>query len=1844
MEDKPQTKRARGGTKMAWLFKDEDEMLMYQSRRVSKPVTKLQDEQQMELEGDVDMKDKSDDEGEKVEKRIGRRLVKREQAPPLVLNEDDDDSDVTNEMSSEDEEMAEEPIIPAVVRRGSKSSSTNNTPKPSPKMAPAKPSPRLGPKGSASAKSSPKLESAKSSPKLAPAKPAPAPAKKRAGRPKKKVVEESESEPSDSEPSEHESDRISEDDRSGNSADEISADESSADEGGSSKPKVTKNVDDDLKFIDVAERLKRDYTVERILNMRISHDADHKEELLVKWKGLAYIHASWVDSVALQATKSGKLRYQRYITKRASSDDEDLSYLEMSEVERILDSRQDPLGQTTYFVKWKAQSYLACTWESGADIGDDASIERYATYNTPPPAKDLVEPPRPAASSFKELAAPDYFKEGNSLRPYQLEGLNWLSYCWHNRRNSILGDEMGLGKTVQSVSIIETLRKKHGIRGPFLCVAPLTTIPHWKREFEAWTDQNVLVYHDHGAARPIIRDHEFYYPSANGKKLTKFNTLITTYEMIISDRAHLGKIHWKYLVIDEAHRLKNKSCRLTTELRTYKFDHLLLLTGTPLQNNTQELWSLLNFMEPDTFASVEEFLEQYGDLKEAEQVAGLQNVLKPYILRRMKENVEKSIAPKEETIVEVELTTIQKKYYRAIYERNFGFLRKGGKGTGPSLLNIMMELRKCCNHPYLIKGAEDSETAGLPRGSDQVYERLIQASGKLVLIDKLLPKLKAGNHKVLIFSQMVAVLDILDDYLTYRGYIHERIDGSIKGNDRQAAIDRFSKPDSDRFVFLLCTRAGGIGINLTAADTVIIFDSDWNPQNDLQAQARCHRIGQQKPVKIYRLVTRNTYERLMFDRASKKLGLDRAVLTKMNTSQGAGEELPDKETIDSLLKYGVYAIKDDDAASERFYEEDIDKILDRSSTIVKQEVIDPLASSFSTASFCSSSSVPHIDVNDPNFWDKFVPELDTGTDLIMMPRTRKNVQRFNGLNFSNGGTSNSHGSTSTTTTNEQDDGESSDTEQSDFESGEEDEIAVRGGAWTVGERNRFKAALFTFGSGRWALVRAIAGLDRWTVDQVRQYGEAFVSKSLDIPIRAEPGQPSVEGLDAYVCHHEPGVFNLYNKEMPADETASTTAPMADDTPRPNPFVGDASFSDARFQEYLTRNAKKISQKLSNMSMLGQVLRMGYPTLVEGVGGLQGTPAPWWGLTEDTDLLIGSYRFGFGEYDRIREDKNLCFAAHSYALSPDSAIAAVQNPNTTTDRMWPNAKVLSHRFRRIMRTLEAFKKSQLNDGTAARPIIKRGVGNGNNNSADNRAKLAEERKLKSSVRVEWTKREKADFYKYLVIYGVNEVSPDEYSWDLIKEKANLKKKTSELIERYYFELLSKCQSAIADNAPGVTIDNKRPLNASSANLGAVDDEEPKDGILSLPQCRRLVNRVFFFKKLRTLLQKPNLIDMLGNYPPPTCFPQWWKIEFDVALLQGIARHGFGQYEEICQDKSLPFYALYKRMLNLDISSEDENPLSLESLEKKRKRKESILDVIGFPKDKPVSKRIEQTVEYMLNPTKVLTSSTSLANTFQQQPHHRSSKNAGQYEIKSSGDTLITNFFNHHSTTGGSGSSTSQSLRASTGGIDTRYGNANAGLNSEISMAIDNTLKANMGRPSSKSTKSFNHRGSPSMSSTKSALSQSTSSSNSGSFFNNNASLDDQLASFINNNSHKKPQKSITDYFIPSARFKMAASGQDVDFDSDEDEEILNKINNSREKKKSRKSLRSSTSGTSSSGSNTPVKRTPDLPPHNEFFNTLLNASNEEALMMPAFQLNNPLPDINNTPMKIDPTAHYYHLNQ
>lgn len=575
---------------------------------------------------------------------------------------------------------------------------------------------------------------------------------------------------------------------------------------------------------------------------------------------------------------------------------------------------------------------------------------------------------------------------------------------------------MGLGKTVQVASYLSKLAEESHIRGPFLVVVPLSTLEHWLREFAGWTDLNAILYHGSADDRALIREYEFAYHPDRPKGVGNTNNflrrcqpsrakakwqrtwmaqvVITTPEIMTADDfSELMAVRWEALVVDEAHRVKNFDSKLANNLFSSKFSfgNRVLMTGTPIQNNMQELWTILHFTDPSKFNNQEEFLGKFDAMRSKEVLDELQEMMRPYILRRLKEDVEKSVPPKEETIIEVELTVLQKTYYRALYEKNLRFLHRNKKKAldGPSISNLAVQLRKCCNHPFLLRGCEDD--ARKAEGVDAADRKaeadfLVRASGKLVLLDKLLPRLQEGGHRILIFSQFCIMLDILTDYLDLRDFKHERIDGNITGKQRQSAIDRFQAEAQDGkrapFVMLLSTRAGGVGINLTAADTCIIFDSDWNPQNDLQAQARCHRIGQTKSVKIYRLLTAKSYEMQMFHASSLKLGLDQAVLQGIEGGAGNGENAMSKDEIEKLLRKGAYNVFSEeqngtsDKASKEFENLDIDAILSRrTKTVVHENTGSNSAAAggtFSKASFkaANQGESAEVDIDDPDFWKK----------------------------------------------------------------------------------------------------------------------------------------------------------------------------------------------------------------------------------------------------------------------------------------------------------------------------------------------------------------------------------------------------------------------------------------------------------------------------------------------------------------------------------------------------------------------------------------------------------------------------------------------------------------------------------------------------------------------------------------------------------------------------------------------------------------------------------------------------------------------------------------------------------
>ncbi|KAJ9154461.1 hypothetical protein P3X46_027791 [Hevea brasiliensis] len=495
------------------------------------------------------------------------------------------------------------------------------------------------------------------------------------------------------------------------------------------------------------------------------------------------------------------------------------------------------------------------------------------------------------------------------MRDYQLAGLNWLIRLYENGINGILADEMGLGKTLQTISLLGYLHEFRGITGPHMVVAPKSTLGNWMNEIRRFC--------------PVLRAVKFLGNPDERKHIRenllvagKFDVCVTSFEMAIKEKSALRRFSWRYIIIDEAHRIKNENSLLSKTMRLYNTNYRLLITGTPLQNNLHELWSLLNFLLPEIFSSAETFDEWFqisGENDQQEVVQQLHKVLRPFLLRRLKSDVEKGLPPKKETILKVGMSQMQKQYYRALLQKDLEVVNAGGERK--RLLNIAMQLRKCCNHPYLFQGAE-------PGPPYTTGDHLIMNAGKMVLLDKLLPKLKERDSRVLIFSQMTRLLDILEDYLMFRGYLYCRIDGNTGGEDRDASIDAFNKPGSEKFVFLLSTRAGGLGINLATADVVILYDSDWNPQVDLQAQDRAHRIGQKKEVQVFRFCTEYTIEEKVIERAYKKLALDALVIQQGRLAE---QKTVNKDELLQMVRFGaemVFSSKD-----STITDEDIDRII-----------------------------------------------------------------------------------------------------------------------------------------------------------------------------------------------------------------------------------------------------------------------------------------------------------------------------------------------------------------------------------------------------------------------------------------------------------------------------------------------------------------------------------------------------------------------------------------------------------------------------------------------------------------------------------------------------------------------------------------------------------------------------------------------------------------------------------------------------------------------------------------------------------------------------------------------------
>ncbi|KAK4876073.1 hypothetical protein RN001_012495 [Aquatica leii] len=525
-----------------------------------------------------------------------------------------------------------------------------------------------------------------------------------------------------------------------------------------------------------------------------------------------------------------------------------------------------------------------------------------------------------------------YF-EGGTLKPYQVEGLTWLIILFENGLSGILADEMGLGKTVQVIALICHLYERH-LDGPYLIVAPLSTIPNWVSEFKRFSPKiPVILFHGNKEERHYLERQINSKHYLDGKLVKP--VIITTFNIPLIAGKYLSTHVYQYLIVDEGHRLKNHLSKLSLELQKLKSSNRLLLTGTPLQNNMTELWSLLNFILPHLFTDLKSFSDfllmddiENNESESASLVSTLHQVLSPFMLRRLKTDVLIDLVPKKEVLVYCPLSNLQLSLYKYILEKNIRQLKDPNgveevddepkskrrcnqmpkkyteydsedsdfeaeadidqfvpmtqetkKLVAPFVCRLTMQnpaimFKKVVNHPYLVHFPLDPNS---PVKKLLVDEQLINQSGKMLVLEAMLAKLHAGGHKVLLFSTLVMTIHLIEEFLIMRNYEYRQLDGSLRLESRRAAIEEFNN-DPNVFIFLCSTRAGGLGVNLTAADTVIFFDRDWNPQVDIQAQDRCHRIGQTKPVMIYTLIAKNTIDERILHCGNVKRKLEKVVI------------------------------------------------------------------------------------------------------------------------------------------------------------------------------------------------------------------------------------------------------------------------------------------------------------------------------------------------------------------------------------------------------------------------------------------------------------------------------------------------------------------------------------------------------------------------------------------------------------------------------------------------------------------------------------------------------------------------------------------------------------------------------------------------------------------------------------------------------------------------------------------------------------------------------------------------------------------------------------------------------
>lgn len=756
---------------------------------------------------------------------------------------------------------------------------------------------------------------------------------------------------------------------------------------------------------------------------------EDNKEYLVKWADCSYAHCEWKPGPWVHGVTNGPMRIS--FGKRNDGenlqpkfDEKDAIPEEFLLADVILNvrfkggkfkfqSKEDDLRKTylvdQVLVKFQGLDYSEVVWDEPPIFDEKSSRWRefitaykeflngkYFTTDTPANIKERLR-------KFRELDFADKieFDDGThgsteqpkaltkTLMKYQIRGLNWLLHNFWKQRSAILADEMGLGKTIQVISLIAAVSLQGPRAWPFLVVVPNSTCPNWRREIKQWAPHlRVVTYHGGREPQKLAYQYELF---PNGAREMKAHVVVMSYDSAQDpETRNLFKhVNWVGLVVDEGQRLKNDENLLYGALRAMRIPWRLLLTGTPLQNNKRELFNLLQFIDPSKNAL--RLDEEYAELT-ADNIPRLQDMIRPYFLRRTKAGVLKFLPPMAQIILPVSMSVVQEKLSRSILAKNPDLVRaifaksKIKSTERSSLNNILMQLRKCLGHPFVYSGAvEDKNVDG-----EMMHRNLVSASSKLVLLEQMLPKLKERGHRVLIFSQFLGMLDIVEDFLHGIGFKFQRLDGSISSLERQKRIDAYNEPESEYFAFLLSTRAGGVGINLATADTVIILDPDFNPHQDIQALSRAHRIGQKKPVLCFQLMTKGTVEEKIMQIGRKKMSLDHALIETLDRREDdPGEDL------ESILKHGAEALfSDNDKEVIKYDSAAIDKLLDRSQIKKTDDDDESNEATFSHARVWENSAGELTD----DIQVEENPQLDLGVWDAILKEREEEARRLAELN------------------------------------------------------------------------------------------------------------------------------------------------------------------------------------------------------------------------------------------------------------------------------------------------------------------------------------------------------------------------------------------------------------------------------------------------------------------------------------------------------------------------------------------------------------------------------------------------------------------------------------------------------------------------------------------------------------------------------------------------------------------------------------------------------------------------------------------------------------------------------